>query len=286
MNVALFGSTGKIGRAWGRLTAFRSNSSILSVLGGAAEFDLSTAEGVRGVADHIDRLRPELFVLAAAMTDVDACEREPERAEQVNSVAVGEIARACRAAGVGLIFYSTDYVFDGTGPKGEQDTPAPLNAYGRTKLAAEEAVRQAGGEHLIIRINVPLAPPEDGDSFYSFVAGGLAGETPLRVVVDQWNNPLDTDRIARWSLDAWTRGERGVLHFGGGTYATRFDIARTIALHLGADDSRIVPVKTADLGQLAPRPARGGLLCVRQAELFGTAPDLKTILESLPRRPE
>lgn len=283
MNVALIGSTGKVGRAWRRLAALQSGSVNLSPLGGVAEFDLSSARGVVKLVDEIRRARPALFVVAAAMTDVDGCERDPARAEQVNSRAVAQIAIACAAAGCGLIFYSTDYVFDGSGPKGEADAPAPLNVYGRTKLAAEEAVRQAGGEHLIVRINVPLAPPEDGDSFYSFVARGLEGQTPLRVVADQWNNPLDTDRIASWSMKAWQRGERGVLHLGGGTYATRFDIACAIAGHLGGDASHIIPANTTELGQLAARPARGGLLCARQAELFGTAPDLKTILQTLPR---
>jgi dTDP-4-dehydrorhamnose reductase len=281
MKVALKGSTGKVGRAWRRLSALESSAVNLSPLGGVAESDLSGADGVKKLVGQIERERPALFVLAAAMTDVDRCEREPAQAEQVNSRAVGEVARACAAAGAGLIFYSTDYVFDGSGPKGEGDLPAPLNVYGRTKLAAEHAIRQTGGDYLIVRINVPLAPEADGKSFYSFVARGLAGGAPVQVVVDQWNNPLDTDRIARWSLAAWARGERGVLHLGGGTYATRFDIARAIAVGLGADPSRVVPVKTAELGQPALRPARGGLLCARQAELFGTAPDLKTILEAL-----
>jgi len=76
---------------------------------------------------------------------------------------------------------------------------------------------------------------------------------------------------------------RGTLHLGGGTYATRYDIARFMADYIGADSKLIEPIRTSDLKQLAERPKRGGLLIARQSELFGTAPDLPTILKSLPK---
>jgi dTDP-4-dehydrorhamnose reductase len=133
-----------------------------------------------------------------------------------------------------------------------------------------------------VRINVPLAPPADGASFYSFLLENLSAGKQVNIVTDQWNNPLDTDRIARWSWEAWQKGTRGCLHLAGGTYATRFDIARIVAQYLDVDSALVKPIKTADLGQKAPRPERGGLLIARQAELFGTAPDLPTILKSLP----
>jgi dTDP-4-dehydrorhamnose reductase len=283
MRILLTGADGKVGRAWRRLLSSSPDAHSFTSFPPVKDCDLATSAGQQALVHAVTSEPFDLVIHAAAMTDVDACEREPERAVQINAVAVEAISRACAAAGAGLIFYSTDYVFDGTGPKGEEAKPAPLNVYGRTKLAAEESIRQAGGEHLIVRINVPLAPPEDGDSFYSFVARGLSRGETLRIVTDQWNNPLDTDRIARWSLEAWTRGQRGVLHLGGGTYATRFDIARLIAAYLGVDSRAIIPAKTADLRQAAARPARGGLVCARQADLFGTAPDLPTILKALPK---
>ena len=224
----------------------------------------------------------EALILAAAKTDVDECERDAHACMTVNRDAVKTIAAGCSNTGSGLIFYSTDYVFDGSGPKGEGAEPSPINVYGRSKLEAEVKIQEQCEEHLILRINVPLAPAEDGNSFYSFVVNNLKSGNPINVVTDQWNNPLDTDRIAKWSLEAWKRGVRGILHLGGGTYATRYDIARMIAEYIDADQSLISPCKTQNLNQIAPRPRRAGLLVAKQTELFGTAPDLPNILKSIP----
>ena len=281
--VFLAGSTGKIGRAWTRLAAVHEGVLRLEPLGGLAECDLGRESDVEALAHRLDTHKGSLLVMAAAWTDVDACEHDPEKAEQVNVRAVAMLARAQAAGGGALLFYSTDFVFDGKGPRAESDPPAPLSVYGRTKELAEEAIRASGVEHLIVRINVPLAPPADGESFYSFVTGNLKAGKKIRIVTDQWSNPLDTDRIAKWSLEAWQRDVRGTLHLGGGTYATRYDIARFMADHIGADASLLQPIKTAELKQVADRPKRGGLLIARQSELFGTAPDLPTILKSLPK---
>lgn len=271
-----------MGRAWLRLGSQEASVAMIA-LGGRREYNLADKASLATLAGSLRHFRGGLLVLAAASTDVDGCERDPAQAEQVNVHAVEVLARALASTGAALLFYSTDYVFDGKGPRSESDSAAPLSVYGRTKVRAEEAIRASGVEHLIVRINVPLASPDDGESFYSFVAGNLLAGKSIRVVTDQWSNPLDTDRIAKWSWEAWQKGVRGTLHLGGGTYATRFDIARFIAGYVGADAALILPIKTSELNQLAERPKRGGLLIARQSELFGTAPDLPTILKSLPK---
>lgn len=252
-----------------------------TALGGSAAFNLASTAGVESMLDNISKHKPGLLVLAAAMTNVDRCEQDADRAMRANAEAVGKIAASCSELNVGLIFYSSDYVHDGSGPKSEEESPAPLNVYGRSKAAAELAIRKAGGDYLIARINVPLARSEDGENFYSFVAHHLLANEPVNIVTDQWGNPLDTGRIARWSLESWQKGERGILHLGGGSYLTRFDAARMIATHLGKDPALVIPISTEQLKQIAPRPRRGGLLIARQTDLFGTAPDLPTILRSL-----
>jgi len=277
----VLGGTGKVGRAWQRLHASTGDPAGFHFLG-REHCRLDDPASVSELAGSPEA-QGALLVLAAAFTDVDGCERDPARAEQVNAHAVGNLARALAKGSGALLFYSTDFVFDGKGPRSESDGPEPLSVYGRTKVQAEEAIRASGVDHLIVRINVPLAPPDDGESFYSFVTGNLKAGKPIRIVTDQWSNPLDTDRIAKWSWEAWQRGVRGTLHLGGGTYATRYDIARFIAEYASADTALIQPIRTSDLKQLAERPKRGGLLIARQSELFGTAPDLPTILKSLPK---
>lgn len=282
-SVFLAGSTGKVGRAWTRLLKDSVDHSRVESLGGSREFDFKNADAVARLASRLRERDGCVLVMAAGETNVDGCERNPQEAEQVNVVAVRELAKALKAGSGSLLFYSSDYIFDGKGPRGEEDPPAALSVYGQTKVRAEAAIRESGVDHLIVRINVPLAPPEDGESFYSFVASNLKAGKTVKVVTDQWNNPLDTDRIAKWSWEAWQRGVRGTLHLGGGTYATRYDIARFIAEYIGADQSLIQPIKSEELKQVAERPKRGGLLIAKQCELFGTAPDLPTILKSLPK---
>src|SRR5581483_5276147 len=94
----------------------------------------------RAVTAALAASRPAVVIHAAAMADVDACEREPERAEAVNARGTAHVADACASLGARLIYVSTDYVFDGeAGPYREDDPPQPLSVYGRTKLAGERA---------------------------------------------------------------------------------------------------------------------------------------------------
>jgi dTDP-4-dehydrorhamnose reductase len=282
MNIHLLGSSGTIGKAWLRLPVGEAYPT-LTGLPGSEQMDLSTGAGCQKVIEFLSVSPPDCLVMSAAVTNVDGCESNPDNCAAVNTHAVDTLAGHCASCGIGLIFYSTDYVFDGSGPKGEEDERSPLNVYGRSKVDAEAAIAKHGGDYLICRINVPLSPPDDGESFYSFVVNNLKSGKEIRVVTDQWSNPLDTGRIVQWTWEAWQKKVRGTLHLGGGTYATRFDIARTMAQYIGADPALITPCKTGDLGQLARRPVRGGLLIARQSELFGTAPDLPTILTSLPK---
>jgi len=282
MNIHLLGGSGRIGKAWLRHDSHDAPFE-LTALTGSAQMDLATESGLEKVIESLSGVNSNLVVLAAAVTHVDECESGPEHCAAVNVGAVEAIARHCAANNTGLLFYSSDYVFDGSGPRGEGDLVAPLNVYGQSKVDAEAAIAKHGVDYLIVRINVPLAPPEDGDTFYSFVANNLKVGKEIRVVTDQWSNPLDTGHIAEWSWNAWQKGIRGILHLGGGTYATRYDIARTIALYIEADPELIKPCRTRDLNFRARRPERGGLLIARQSELFGTAPDLPTILTSLPK---
>lgn len=280
MTALLVGSSGKIGHAWRRLAESHSGDLKITAFPDSRTCDLTTTQGHDALAERIAAGEYDLVVLAAAWTDVDRCEQEPERAHAINAEAVERAARACLEASACLLFYSSDYVFDGTGPKDESAERCPINVYGRAKADAEAAIERSGVEHLIVRINVPLAPVDDGMSFYGHVVRRIRTGKVFEAVADQWSNPLDTGRIAAWSYGAWGEGARGIIHLAGATYASRFDIARAIgekhdAAHL------IKPIRSDVLKQVARRPQRGGLIVRRQTQMFGNAPDLATILQSL-----
>jgi dTDP-4-dehydrorhamnose reductase len=177
---------------------------------GSAELDLREPEQV------VARLRehaPQLVLNAAAYTAVDAAEKDEAAAAQVNAHAPQVLARECARTGALLVHYSTDYVFDGEKrePYREDDPPAPVSAYGRTKLAGEQAIRASGCPHLILRTSWVYAAR--GRNFVLTMLR-LARERPeLRVVADQVGSPTWAGSIARATWDLV--GKKGQMIFSG-----------------------------------------------------------------------
>ena len=152
LRILIIGRNGQVSRA---LQSRLSGMGELLVRG-SDQLDLAQADSLRA---PIKALRPDLIINAAAHTAVDQAESEPERVFAINATAPGILAQAAAELGIPLIHYSTDYVFDGLKPTSytEDDTPNPLSVYGRSKLAGEDAIRQAGGQHLILRTSFPWA---------------------------------------------------------------------------------------------------------------------------------
>lgn len=209
------------------------------------------------VEEAIRRFAPDIVFNAAALTDVDRCEREPELCDRLNRDAAGYMA----AAGPSLVHLSTDYVFDGdAGPYGEEDPVRPLNRYGLAKLRSEERVLSASPRNLVVR-TATLWGRGKGmkTSFVDFVRGSLEAGKPVRIVTDQWGNPTLAEdlALALWKLAEG--GRTGLYHVVGPEWNSRFQWAQAIAAFHGLDASLINPCATADLNQAARRPLKGGL---------------------------
>ena len=252
----------------------------VSLLGRPA-IDLSVA----GSADAAIRdVRPDLIVNAAAFTAVDLAEAEEPLATRINAHAAGEIAAAARYLGVPLIHVSTDYVFDGTAtaPVAETAPTAPINAYGRSKLDGEIAVRQECKDHVILRTSWLVSP--FGRNFVRTMAElGQQRET-LSVVADQYGNPTSAFDLADAILAIAARlgqGDRTGLgqtyHVAGSGIASWFDVAVAVQeelARLGCKSASIKPITTADWPTPARRPAYSALDCTKFARDFGfTMPD-------------
>ena len=216
------------------------------------------------VQDAVSTFGPDVIINLAALTDVDRNEREPELAKMVNTTGVEHLLAACEKSGARLVQLSTDYVFDGqAGPYLEEDTPAPLNVYGQSKLEAETLVMAAKG-HLVIRANVLFGPELDlAASFVGWVVGSLRSGKRIRVVDDQISNPTLTTHLAEAIVAAAEQDAVGLYHYGGLEFASRFAFAREIARHFELPMDLLAPVATADLNQMAPRPLQSGLVCSR-----------------------
>ena len=205
----------------------------------------------------LDELEPAVVVNAAAFTAVDECESEDEDARRVNAEAPGLLAQACAGRTL-LIHLSTDYVFDGRSPEpvAEEAAPAPLQVYGRWKLEGEERVREAGGEHLIVRTSWLFGP---GPNFVRAILARAASGGPLRVVTDEAGQPTWTGTLANALLEVASGTVRGTLHVANRGVTTRHAFAREIVAE-GArrgwnGEIPVEPILRADLGLAAERPA-------------------------------
>ncbi|MEG5139380.1 MULTISPECIES: dTDP-4-dehydrorhamnose reductase [unclassified Microcoleus] len=240
--------------------------------------DLSQPETIRqAMAD----IQPDLVVNAGAYTAVDKAESEPELALAVNGIAPGIFAEECEKLGASLIHFSTDYVFDGSSGSAylETDSTNPLGIYGKSKLAGEEAIRQAGSRHIIIRTAWVYGNGGKGNFVKTMLRLGKEREE-IRVVADQIGSPTWTaDLAAATSQIIPNLGSEifGTYHYTNSGVCSWYDFAIAIfeeAEKLGfpLKIKRVIPITTAEYPTPAKRPAFSVLSTVKISALLGTHP--------------
>jgi len=211
---------------------------------------------------------------AGAVTDVDGCEREPDAAWRVNTGGTQQIARACRTLGARLVSVSTDYVFDGaSGPYAEEDLPNARGVYAQSKLAGEWAALSIAPDCAVARVAVVYSGRATARStFATQVVEKLSRGEVVKAFDDQFTSTTLAASGAAMCLELLLEhAYRGVLHVSDETVMDRVDFARRVAARFGLK-GEIVPVKTADVKLLAPRPLRGGLRVDRAAALLRNKP--------------
>jgi dTDP-4-dehydrorhamnose reductase len=297
MRVLLLGANGQLGSEACRWLA----GSVDLVAAGRPQADLANPDAiVRLVAEA----RPQVVVNAAAYTAVDRAETELSIAYRINAEAPGVLAEQCRRIGAKLIHFSTDYVFDGESTRAycETDPCHPVNEYGRTKLAGEVAVAQAGADYLIAR--VAWLYGLDGGNFVKTMLKLARERTVLRVVDDQFGAPTWVRTIAQWLRFVLTphgthgaplQGtESGIYHLGPSGRTTWFEVARTAvsiaethvltrrSLQCRAAD--IVAIRTSEFPTPARRPANSQLDSTKAISLLSwPAPGWRSELTAFTR---
>ncbi|MBI4181426.1 MAG: dTDP-4-dehydrorhamnose reductase [Candidatus Aenigmarchaeota archaeon] len=244
-------------KEWDVLAAFHRTGQGLGVP--TVRMDVTEHDRVRAL---LREFRPDVVMHAASLTQVDLCERERELARQVNVDATQVLAEACREVGAFLVYFSTDFVFDGErGGYAPTDQPSPVNYYGLTKLQGE-AFCQGG---LIARTSVVYSPHPHSFNFARWVVDELRAGKALRIVTDQVASPSLSSNIAAAALELAERRLPGILHLAGSEAISRHDFALRIAKEFRLDRSLITPILTEALQQLARRP-KDSSLDVRQAQ--------------------
>jgi dTDP-4-dehydrorhamnose reductase len=273
MRLLVTGANGQIG--W-ELT--RS----LMPLGQVSAMDRKTCDLSRPetLPEIVRDARPDVLVNAAGYTAVDKAEREEPLATLINATAVGALARTARQIGALFVHYSTDYVFDGAkdGPYVEDDPPRPLNAYGRSKLAGETAVREAGGDHLILRTSWVYAAR--GQNFLKTIRRLAREGKELRIVDDQVGAPTwarnvadATAHVIRQAREERTRGQfrSEILHMTAAGSASWHGFAQAVLQCASACAPPVRAIATRDYPTPAIRPKNSILDNRRLHERFQIA---------------
>lgn len=283
MRILLTGTSGQLGRELRPLLTGRGELLCTSRDGAGADEALDLAD-VSALEALLERFQPELVFNAGAYTAVDRAESEPALAHRVNAEAPGRLAAWAASTGAGVVHFSTDYVFDGrkASPYVETDPVAPLNVYGASKLAGEQAIAASGCRHVILRTSWVYA--SHGHNFVLRMLELARERDTLKVVSDQVGRPTWAANLARYALaaadsdllDESTRGS-GILHAADlGAYSW-FEFSRLIfdtAVGLGLLDRvpELVEVGSDAFPVVAKRPASSVLATGRLRRRLGLEP--------------
>jgi dTDP-4-dehydrorhamnose reductase len=277
-DILLFGRNGQLGQALGGRLAERFDVRVL----GSGEVDLRDVAAVRST---IEELRPAMVVNTAAYTAVDRAESERDAAFAVNASAPAAMAEALAGTGGALLHFSTDFVFDGSGrrPYDENDLTAPLNVYGASKLAGEQAIREAGVPHMIFRTSWLYGTR--GNNFLLTIARLLRERESLSVVNDQIGSPTWVEELARLvdailpddagALPRFVRDNEGVYHLSCEGAVSWYEFALRIRAKLydrGEQPCELKPIPSSEYRTAAARPAYSVLSKQKFRSRFGEVP--------------
>ena len=287
--ILIIGKIGQVG--WELRRTLAPLGRIVSV--DFPEIDLTKGESI---VKWVRETKPQVIVNAAAYTAVDKAEGDYEKCHQINGLAPGVLAEEAKKLSAWLVHYSTDYIFDGTkgAPYVEEDLPNPLSAYGRTKLAGDDAVSQAAGRHLIFRLCWVYGAR--GQNFMLTMMRLARERETLRVVRDQFGCPTWSRLIAETTSLALKQvlaapdpaAFTGLYHLASSGQTNWRDFAEAIVRLMPGDGKKckqIEAITTAEYPVAAKRPAYSVLSCQKLQRTFALQlpnweDSLKQVLES------
>ncbi|AFO59137.1 MULTISPECIES: SDR family oxidoreductase [unclassified Natrinema] len=241
------------------------------------------------VTEVISRSDPEVVVHAAAMTDVDECERTPAKAEEVNVKGTRNVVKACEEIGATVVFFSTSFVFDSDGDRVTEDSQRrAVNYYGRTKIKAEDLVSNAPFDSIICRIDQPYCWSEmwQTPTFVTWVLDRCVDGTPFPVFSDWHNTPVYVPDCNDALIALLEAGKTGVFHLSGPDYVSRDEWAKEIAWMFGYDPGLIETSSSSDADLPAARPSvnlQNKAICqTLDVSLRGVFSGLKRMVERRP----
>jgi dTDP-4-dehydrorhamnose reductase len=250
MTILVTGGNGQLGCS---LRLASAESEHRYIFTDVEELDITSAEAIEA---FFQSERPDVVVNCAAYTAVERAEEDEARADKINHRAVALLAAACQRHDATLIHISTDYIFSGEGdtPYTEECAPAPINAYGRTKLSGERAVEESGCKSIILRTSWLYS--EFGNNFVKTMQSLMQTRSEVRVVADQIGTPTYAGDLAAaitYIINSGQLGKCGIYHYSNEGACSWYDFACEIA-RLSESNCKVTPCTTEEYPTKAQRP--------------------------------
>jgi len=228
-----------------------------------------------------EKFKPRNIYMPAYIPNVDYCELN-DKPNEINELGVTNVVKMCKKFNSKLIFYSSDYIFDGvSGPYFETDTPNPINRYGQTKLLCENLVKQLQN-YLIIRTTVVYGYNPESKNFLMTLTKDLKNQIEKVIPNDQIGSPTNVKDLAEVSIKLVEENKNGIYNVAGPDLCSRYVFALKIAHSFGLNENLIKPISTEQLKQPAKRPLRGGLIIDKiRIEINANPSGIDNILDTI-----
>ncbi|HZY81406.1 MAG TPA: SDR family oxidoreductase [Cyclobacteriaceae bacterium] len=279
MRILVTGANGLLGRKLISLLDTQPGIYLMASARKAISFSTNCDTTILDVTDLqqleevVSRVRPDVIINAAAMTQVDQCEQQKEECWKQNVGSVSNIVEVCTKKNIHLVHVSTDFVFNGKeGPLDETAVPEPVNYYGESKLEGERIVLNSKCPAAIIRTVLVYGVTSDmsRSNIVLWVKKSLEENKPIRVVNDQFRTPTLAEDLAMGCFLAAKKKATGIFHISGDEMMTPYDIAIRTADFFKLDKSLITPV--TNFVQPAARPLKTGFIVEKAKRELGYKP--------------
>lgn len=215
---------------------------------------------LNAVKEILISLKPDVIIQPAANPNVEYCEEHPMETWQVNVEGSENLIETAREIGAKFVYFSSDYVFDGTdGPYSEDDVPNPINEYGLQKLAVEKLIKKSLDNYLIIRITVVYGWESQGKNFVMGLIKNLKNCDFIKVPCDQIGSPTYVNNMVQAVKELVEADKTGIYHVVGTDVMDRYIFAKNVAEIFELDENLLIPITTNQLGQKAKRPLKAGM---------------------------